>query len=72
MSPLNRKTFWFDQMVKECVAYFGWREDVAAYAIMTNRPLIEGLLNQHEHLQVACNNIESVFTNLLKQGETNT
>lgn len=66
MTPKQRKSFWFDQMVKDCVIAFGWREDVAAYAIVTNQKLVEGLLSQHEQITAAAYNIESVFTNLLK------
>lgn len=67
MTVKQPKTFWFDQMIRDCVAAFGWREDVAAYAIMTNRLLVEGLLNQDEAIHTAAKSVESVFTNLLKQ-----
>lgn len=67
MSP-KRKTFWFDEMVNECHRLFGWKEEVAAYAIATNKDLVQGLLTQQSALKEAANKIESVFTILLKEG----
>lgn len=65
----KRKTFAIAQLIDDCVTTFGWEEDVASYAVMTNEKLIEGLLNQHEALISAEAGIERVFTILLKQGE---
>lgn len=57
------------QLITDCVELFGWEADVATYAIMMNKTLIQGLVTQHKSLLFAEADIERVFSTLLHQGE---